>query len=164
MTEERYKKLISFFSSNKTLKKLLQFIVTVLPWLVVVVYVGMIVVLILLKDMRAIKFIIVPFITLMASLCTRRIINAPRPYDLFDLDIIVKKEKTGRSFPSNHTVSAAIIAFACLYINLWLGAFMILVAAVVAVSRVLAGLHFPKDIFAGIFMSFALAVFGFCLI
>lgn len=79
----------------------------------------------------------------------RRIINAPRPYEIYDFYTQVPKNKKGSSFPSRHsflifaitTVAApgAPIAAAIL------GFFGVLLA----ISRVLMGIHFIRDVLCG---------------
>ncbi len=79
----------------------------------------------------------------------RKIWNAPRPYTIYDYEPLITKNKTGESFPSRHVASATAIAAPYIVINIYAFAGLITVAALIAVGRVIAGVHFIKDVCAG---------------
>lgn len=100
-------------------------------------------------DIRIIKCIAVPafmFITLSAA---RHIMNFPRPYEKYEITPIIPKNKKGRSFPSRHTASAAVIGVTFLYVFPPLGIVFLIIAAFVGISRAVCGVHFPRDVIAG---------------
>ena len=100
-------------------------------------------------DIRIIKCIAVPafmFITLSAA---RHIMNFPRPYEKYEITPIIPKDKKGRSFPSRHTASAAVIGVTFLYISPPLGVVFLVIAVFVGISRAVCGVHFPRDVIAG---------------
>ena len=79
----------------------------------------------------------------------RRLFDAPRPYEIYDFYERRPKEREGSSFPSRHAYSAfaiAIIAFSVSYV---MGAALLLISAMMCVSRVLLGIHFIRDVLAG---------------
>lgn len=82
----------------------------------------------------------------------RRWLNAPRPYEVFDIKPLVPKKdlKSGRSFPSRHAFCAFLIAtmFAIVFQSV-AGMVPLLLAAALGVVRVLEGVHFPRDVVAG---------------
>ena len=45
----------------------------------------------------------------------RKIINAPRPYEKFDMPPVLEKDTKGKSFPSRHVFSVFIIAMTIFY-------------------------------------------------
>jgi undecaprenyl-diphosphatase len=53
------------------------------------------------------------------------------------------------SFPSDHAAAAFAIAFAVLAYSRRVGVAFLAVAALIAVSRILEGLHYPSDVLAG---------------
>lgn len=56
------------------------------------------------------------------------------------------------SFPSGHTASASAMAAALLYVNRRVGFAAVVIAALVALGRILVGVHYPTDILGGLFV------------
>jgi undecaprenyl-diphosphatase len=70
---------------------------------------------------------------------------AVHPHETF----LVIGPSTDPSFPSDHAAAAFAIAFTVWLVSRKLGAAFLVGAAVVAMSRVFVGLHYPSDIAAG---------------
>ena len=70
-------------------------------------------------------------------------------YDDSFYEPIIKKEKEGNSFPSRHVFSAFVIATTFIYANLELGICLFAISCLIAVLRVIGGVHFPKDVIVG---------------
>ena len=85
----------------------------------------------------------------------RKLINRKRPYEVYDIPSVFKKETVGNSMPSRHTASAIIISLAMLKINLYLGIAFLLISLLIALSRIFAGVHFISDVIAGAVISLA---------
>lgn len=51
--------------------------------------------------------------------------------------------------PSRHVFSATIISMAILRLNLILGIFFLILSLVIALCRVLGGVHYPRDVMVG---------------
>ena len=102
-------------------------------------------------------FVGIPAADFLFVTAVRAWINAPRPYDDWDdyTPLLPVRRGKGKSFPSRHTASAFIIAFACLWLCPLFGAAMLLAAALIGVSRVLAGLHYPRDVLSAAAVSCA---------
>ena len=66
--------------------------------------------------------------------------------------------------PSRHTASAFIISFAILYVNAGLGFAALSVSFLITLSRVLAGVHFIRDVLAAMLLSVTVGVIFFFLI
>jgi undecaprenyl-diphosphatase len=113
-----------------------------------VVYVSVAVILLMRDDARVIQFLIVPAVTLLLTAMLRFVFNRPRPFEIFDFETGIEHE-SGSSFPSQHTSSAMIIALSILWVFPLAGVIMLLLALLTAVSRVISGVHFPLDVFAG---------------
>jgi len=82
---------------------------------------------------------------------------------VLNIDPLVKRNKSGESFPSRHVLSVCIIAVSCFYINIWIGVLMSVIAVFIAVIRVLSGVHFIKDVVAGAFISYVIGGLAFWL-
>lgn len=62
------------------------------------------------------------------------------------------------SWPSNHATLAAAFALACFFAVPWVGWFTFPVALLVAYARVGAGVHYPHDVFSGLFLGTLMVV------
>lgn len=91
----------------------------------------------------------------------RSFINAPRPYQVFDIKPLVpkKSQNSGKSFPSRHAFCAFLIATISLILFRDLfGVLIVLFAIALGCIRVLEGKHFPRDICAGAILGIVLGM------
>jgi undecaprenyl-diphosphatase len=72
-----------------------------------------------------------------------------RPYQTHHVDHIWGPRKTDASFPSDHSSAAFAIAVAIFLIDPVVGAAFLVLAALIAVGRVVVGEHYPGDVLAG---------------
>ena len=79
----------------------------------------------------------------------RKKINAPRPYEEWDIKPLLDRDSPGQSMPSRHVFSATIISMACLHPSLSVGVILLVLSALLGLVRVLGGVHFPKDVVVG---------------
>ena len=79
----------------------------------------------------------------------RKKINAPRPYEEWDIKPLLDRDSPGQSMPSRHVFSATIISMACLHASLSVGVILLVFSALLGLVRVLGGVHFPKDVVVG---------------
>ena len=79
----------------------------------------------------------------------RKKINAPRPYEEWDIKPLLDRDSPGQSMPSRHVFSATIISMACLHASLSVGVILLVLSALLGLERVLGGVHFPKDVVIG---------------
>ena len=79
----------------------------------------------------------------------RKKINAPRPYEVWDITPLLDRDSPGQSMPSRHVFSATIISMACLHASLSAGVILLVLSALLGLVRVLGGVHFPKDVVVG---------------
>ncbi len=81
----------------------------------------------------------------------RHLLHAQRPYEVFGLGHPSGKEKKIRhgAFPSRHVFSAALLGCVMLAFSPTFGGILLGLAALLAVDRVLLGLHFPRDVVCG---------------
>ena len=85
---------------------------------------------------------------------------APRPFVLLNLDIkensepgekavLLLHDHINLSFPSGHTTLAFALAISIFFYSRKLGIISLVFALCVAMGRILVGVHFPIDVFAG---------------
>lgn len=103
------------------------------------------------RDKELLRVILVPLDGLIAVTVFRYLINRSRPYEVFQEQAVIPKKTKGKSFPSRHVFSAAVITGAFLVYGLWLPGFFCLAATVfLAIIRVLSGVHYISDVVAGV--------------
>lgn len=106
-------------------------------------------------------FALVPYIIVSII---RKIIKAPRPYELYEFYETPPKNKTGQSFPSRHVFSAFVIAILSYAVSLWLSIALFVLGICLAVSRVLLGIHFIRDVAAGALIGIISGIVGIIII
>ena len=79
----------------------------------------------------------------------RKKINAPRPYEVWEIVPLLDRDSPGKSMPSRHVFSATIISMACLHASLTMGMICLTLSAFLGLVRVLGGVHYPKDVVVG---------------
>ncbi len=87
-------------------------------------------------------------------------INAPRPYERLDIEPLIHKDTRGKSFPSRHVFSIYAIATCWLAVNVPLGLALMVAGVVLAWTRVLGGVHAPRDVVAGAILGVILCGLG----
>ena len=77
----------------------------------------------------------------------------PRPFVFYPETVrLIKILETisDKSFPSDHTTVSFAIAFAVFFYNRFLGWTLLIIALLIGLARIVAGVHYPTDIFGGI--------------
>ena len=91
----------------------------------------------------------------------RKKINAPRPYEVWEIIPLLDRDSPGQSMPSRHVFSATIISMACLHASLSVGVILLILSAFLGLVRVLGGVHYPKDVVVGYICGFVWGVIFF---
>lgn len=152
--EDFYNK-ISLPIKNSSLKyKIFLFIYRYLVYLTVLIYMALLIYC-LIQGLyhQLFNAVLTPAITFIVVTIVRRLINAPRPYKVYPIKPLIEKNKAGESFPSRHTLSITIIAMAGLYIWWPAGVVLWVMSVCMGISRVVAGVHFPRDVLAAAMIS-----------
>ncbi len=91
----------------------------------------------------------ITFVALFFNQLIELIYFRSRPFVTGTVSLLIEKSAESTSFPSNHAAGAFAIAFA-LYWRKWkYGALMIILAILLAFSRVFVGVHYPLDVLSG---------------
>ena len=104
------------------------------------------------------RSILIPGVSFGIVSLFRKIISAPRPYEVYDFVPALKKDTVGKSFPSRHVFSIFMVAFTIMQSSVIIGVLVMILGACLAVIRVIGGVHFIKDVIAGFAMALVIAV------
>lgn len=115
------------------------------------------------RDARFWRVLLAPAISYVLVSLFRNYVNAPRPYEVTDNIPIIKKDTKGNSFPSRHVFSVFVIASTLYFISEPLGIILMLAGCILAVLRVIGGVHFPRDVIAGAIIGILSGILGFYL-
>ena len=149
-----YNKISKPYKENRLLLFILRFIYYSFPVITFILYIMMILYSFYYIDIQTcLKVVIIPFLTFVLVSVLRKIFNIQRPYEAVRIFPLIPRSKDGESFPSRHTVSLGIIAMAGLYLNIYLGIILWAMTIIQGFVRVIAGVHYPKDIYCGIIIS-----------
>ncbi len=106
------------------------------------------------------KTLFIVLISLILSDLIEYFYHHPRPFQL-DLGHKLIGHGLSSSFPSQHTLTVVIIAFAYLLAGFkTIGIIGLFVSLVVGLSRIYVGVHFPFDVVGSILIGFLLVVFS----
>ena len=100
-------------------------------------------------EKRVLMYVFVPASGFVILSFLRKKVNAPRPYEEWDIKPLLDRDSPGQSMPSRHVFSATIISMACLHASLSLGIILLVLSALLGLVRVLGGVHYPKDVVVG---------------
>lgn len=164
MTKEKYEKIYNFFISHPKCLKLLKILNKITTYIGYAAYFALLIYLIATKNDKLVRCIAVPAIAFALTTVIRSSLNFPRPYEKLDITPLIKKDTKGKSFPSRHTACISVIAFSWLYVNIPAGIFMCFVTLLIMIIRPLAGIHFPKDVLAGLTLSGLCAIIGYVIL
>ena len=178
MTPERYRRLLHWLEVHPACK---QIVIVLNRWLPAVPFVCYPVLLMLLNVRLARMFstgpsdaalnfmqqiaraVFVPAFVFLGGTLLRAKLNFPRPYEQPGFTPLMEKETTGKAFPSRHALSASVLAAVWLYFYRVAGVCMSVVALLICVLRVVAGVHSVRDVAAGAALGFLLGIVGMWL-
>lgn len=150
MTKQPYRLLPLLLSLQQKphLKTVLLALDALLPEGMMVLFYGSLAFLVLTFDLRVLPAAFFPAATLALVKTMRKHSSKPRPFEVYDF-VPLRPHSGGHSFPSCHASSSFVIAVELFYLCRPLGLLAFGLSAIIAVTRVLTGVHFPKDVLAG---------------
>lgn len=163
MNRKFYQNLHDFVLRHTALKTAVTLGTKFLPCIVYVSYPLMLLWLLLFGRDMLLRGLLVPGAGFLICTLLRSSINAARPYEKLGIPAITKKDTVGKSFPSRHAACGSVIAFTALWAVPPLGIFLLVVSVLIALSRVLAGVHFLRDVLAGWLLGAVVGIIGMCL-
>ena len=112
-------------------------------------------------EKQVLMYVFVPASGFVILSLLRKKINAPRPYEVWEIIPLLDRDSPGQSMPSRHVFSATIISMACLHASLSVGVILLVFSTLLGLVRVLGGVHFPKDVVVGYICGFVWGVIFF---
>ena len=116
------------------------------------------------KAWIVLAYLLVPATGFIILSVIRKRMNWPRPYELGTFPPLLSREGKGSSMPSRHVFSAAIISTVAWGVNPLLSVLGLSLALLLAGVRVLAGLHFIRDVVVGFLSAILWGSFWFYLL
>lgn len=98
---------------------------------------------------RFLPLVLIPGTGFILLSLIRKYLNYPRPYEEWPIKPLILRKGKGDSFPSRHVFSATVIAMSVMSVSCVLGLVLLLLAIVLAIVRVIGGIHYPRDVVAG---------------
>ena len=160
MNRRRYQAVYRWFTARPRALTALRAADKLLALLVYAAYPLLLLWLAVHRDTRIFRAVLVPAAVFVAGTALRAALNRPRPTAVLGLPPLLNKEKQGESFPSRHVLSAAVIAAVFFYAVPPLGPVLAAITLLIALVRVIGGVHFVKDVTAGALLGGALGWLG----
>ena len=160
MTAQRYQAIFDWFRARPAALRALGYAQKISVLGVYLVYGTVLAVTLWQRNGQFWRVLAVPAAVYVLGTLLRATINRPRPYEALNFTPLFPKDTKGQSMPSRHCFSAAAIAAAVWYVLPPLGAVLAVLAVIIAVSRVVTGVHFVSDVLAGLAFGLVFAVAG----
>lgn len=150
--EKFYVAMLQYIRKSSFLQRTIIVIIRYFPIMTFILYPCILLYLWITKSPFLFETIWKPLAAFLVVTVFRKIVNRPRPYEAMNIEPLIG-HKHGESFPSRHTVSAVIIALVCFHVNIYLGIFTLIMAMIMSVCRILAGVHFISDVFVSVIIA-----------
>ena len=164
MKEQTYRNMVDAIDSVPFMKQYIIWFNRIVTGAVYLLYPALLVMLYFTKNDGLLPAVIIPGISFILLSVLRDRINSPRPYEVFDLKPIINKKTSGHSFPSRHIFCMFLIAATVFRYCPAAGLVIGLAGLGLAVTRVLGGVHFLRDVTAGALIGAGCGIIGFWLI
>jgi membrane-associated phospholipid phosphatase len=109
------------------------------------------------------RCVLVPGVAFVGVSIFRSLYPSRRPYEELDIEPLIPKETKGKSFPSRHVFSVFIIGMTFGLIRWQAAAVIFGLGVVLGALRVLAGVHYLRDVLAGAVMAVMIGGIAFAL-
>ena len=160
MTAQRYQAIFDWFRARPAALRALGYAQKISVLGVYLVYGAVLAVTLWQRSGQFWRVLAVPAAVYILGTLLRAAINRPRPYEALNFTPLFPKDTKGQSMPSRHCFSAAAIAGTAWYVLPPLGAVLAVLGVLIAISRVVTGVHYISDVLAGLAFGSVFAVLG----
>lgn len=164
MTRETYIRITDIMRGDPRKIRIAKQVNRVLTGIVFLVYPLFLLALLLEKNGFLLKAVCVPAVSFCVVSVFRRVYNAPRPYEKFDIPAVLEKDSKGKSFPSRHVFSVFVIAVTVFYLHPGAGVMLGILGVGLGLIRVLGGVHEPVDVIVGALVGIASGILGYYIL
>ena len=149
MTGQQYDRYVSFFRKKPGWISVVKTVNHILTLTGFIVYPAMILYLLCKKSRKLKAYLLVPAAAFVLVSVFRNRWNRPRPYEDPEIHTLTGRDKKGQSFPSRHLFSYFLISVLLKVLCPPAGILMMVSGLILAVIRVILGVHYPSDVIAG---------------
>ncbi|MGN0427491.1 MAG: phosphatase PAP2 family protein [Agathobacter sp.] len=162
LRRQKYTERMTYIKGKSSLHKLLRWGNLIFSGIVYVAYPLLLLILLVQKNPILYRAIIVPLDSFIILSVARYFINRKRPYELYECEPAIHRDKKGNSFPSRHVFCVFVIATTFVGAGFPLaGILLFLVGVGIAGIRVYCGVHFFSDVVVGAVIGVLCGVIGF---
>lgn len=160
MNELQYEKISKPFRNNQKGLLLINKVLTALGY---IMYPLLLLYTLIYKNEICIPCILIPASGFILLSFIRKKINKKRPYEVLNITPIIKKDTKGNSMPSRHVFSLSIIACSWFVVSPMIGTILIICSILIAIIRVIGGVHYPSDVIVGMLCAILWSLFYFLI-
>ena len=164
MTQQTYRKMMGYFLQDKKRICRIVWANRIFTGIVFFSYPLYLLYLFFLGDTFLVQAVLVPAVSLVVVSVSRKIITEPRPYEKYGIPPVLDKDTSGKSFPSRHVFSVFVIAVTVFVKNPVAGCILAVTGILIAVIRVIGGVHTVLDVAAGAAVGIVSGVLGYYLL
>ncbi|MDD6155565.1 MAG: phosphatase PAP2 family protein [Lachnospiraceae bacterium] len=149
--KEKYSKRMEYMAEHPKVALLIHRINRIITYVVFGVYPLLLLWLLSNRDSALADAIIIPLDAFLILTVFRYLVNRKRPYETYGVGPAIPKSTKGKSFPSRHVFSAFMIAMTYLFFfpYSWCGSCLLILGVILAILRVVSGVHHVSDVIVG---------------
>lgn len=164
MTELQFKRISESICRRKYGKLMINMLDNLITFMIFISYPLLVVYSYFFSRAELIELVVVPLASFVAVSLFRSVVNAKRPYEVYDFEPIIDKDTKNHSFPSRHVFSAFMVGMSYMQISVQGAIDIFILGVLLAILRVFGGVHFIKDVVCGAIIGIVLGYIGFCVI
>ncbi len=141
--------MIDYLRKHQKLLNVILFLNKAITKFTYVAYILLVIIKLLTAPLEAVKVLYVAGIPFVLLSVFRALINTKRPYEVHRFEPLIDRKSNGKSFPSRHVFSIFMIATLLYFQCPFIGIIFFILGVILAVIRVITGVHFWYDVGAG---------------